>query len=111
MKSTTLPLLLLLVLLNSCKKEEDPIPECIQSAITTFSSNSCEHGASVQQYTFQGKSVYTFDMGFCGGDLPTFVKDANCNDLGFLGGLGGNTQINGQAFSTATYVRTIWSRP
>lgn len=110
MKSTVLSLLFSLLLLNSCKKDEQPIPECIQSEITRFSNNSCEKDAKVAQYTFQGKTVYSFFMGHCGGDLPTFIKDAHCNDLGFLGGFGGNTKINGQEFSSATYVRTIWSR-
>lgn len=113
MKLTAFPLLLLtlIVLLNGCKKEEEAIPDCIQTAITSFSTNSCETGARVEQYHFQGKTVYTFFMGFCGGDLPTFVKDENCNTLGYLGGLEGNTRINGTEFSSAQHVRTLWSRP
>lgn len=109
MKTTALFFLLGLTLLISCKKEEEPIPNCIQEAITTFSNNSCEHGATVKQYTFQGKTVYSFYLGYCG-EVPTIIQDANCNNLGALGGYPGNTKINGEEFSNAKFVRTLWSR-
>lgn len=112
MKSTALALYLILSLLISCKKDKETTPECIQSRTIAFSNNgSCEHGANVKQYTFQGKSVFTFEMGNCGADLAVTVLDANCSTLGYLGGREGVTKINGEEFSSATYVRTIWSRP
>lgn len=112
MKSTVFALCLSLTLLISCKKDEEPIPECIQSRIATFSTNgSCEHGANVKQYSFLGKPVYTFDMGNCGADLAVTVLDANCITLGYLGGREGVTKINGEEFSSAIYSRTLWSRP
>jgi len=80
--------------------------------ITAFSNNSliCQHGANVQQYAFQGQTVFVFDMGICGADLTSDVVDSECNLLGRLGGFVGNTIINGEEFSNAKYIRTVWSR-
>lgn len=81
-----------------------------QTKIIAFDSNSCENGAKVDQYVFQGQTVFVFILGFCGADLPVEVVDRNCNHGGTLGGLGGNTKVNGEDFSNAKYVQTIWSR-
>jgi Domain of unknown function (DUF6970) len=80
--------------------------------ITAFSNNSliCEHGPNVTEYIFQGQTVFVFDMGYCGADLSSEVVDNNCNSIGFLGGFLGNTRINGEEFSNAKYIATIWSR-
>ena len=80
--------------------------------ITAFSNNSliCEHGANVKEYIFQGQTVFVFDIGYCGADLSSGVVDNNCNLIGTLGGFLGNTKINGEEFSYAKYVRTVWTR-
>jgi len=36
------------------------------------------------------------------------VYDTDCNNLSFLGGIQGNSEINGKDFSKATFVKTIW---
>ena len=54
--------------------------------------------------------VYVFDLGTCGADMTSEVLDENCNTLGFLGGIAGNTKINGDDFGNAKYKSTIWSR-
>jgi hypothetical protein len=113
MKQTALILIFCSFLFGSCTKERKSItPACIESKIETFSivGNSCETGASVKEYNFQGKLVYVFSMGFCGGDLSAAVLDADCNSLGGLGGYLGNTRINGVEFSIAVYKRTVWER-
>jgi len=111
MKPYIFPLLFGLLFLASCHKEK-PVPECIQSMIIAFSNNSliCEGGANVRQYTFQEQTVFVFDMGSCGADLTSDVVDSDCNLLGRLGGFLGNTIINGETFSNAQYIRTVWSR-
>jgi len=96
-------------LFSGCKKT-DTVPECLQSEIEEFTNYSCENGASVNEYKFQGELVYVFNYGFCGADLPGGVIDRNCNPIGSLGGFTGNTQVRGDDFSTAIYIRTIWSR-
>jgi hypothetical protein len=40
--------------------------------------------------------------------MTSEVYDSNCNSLGFLGGIAGNAKINGEEFSNATLVKTIW---
>ena len=113
MKQTAFVLILYFLLFASCTKEsKSSTPDCIETKIQTFSivGNSCETGASVKEYTFQGKLTYVFTMGFCGSDLGSEVLDADCNSLGVLGSYNGNTKINGVEFSTAVYKRTIWER-
>ena len=65
-------------------------------------------GANVKQYEFQAKRVYVFDPGSCGADMTSEVFDENCNSIGFLGGITGNTKINGEDFNSAKYKSTIW---
>src|SRR5436190_23539429 len=110
MKSFHLLILSGLLFCWSCRKEGEPTPECIQSKISALADYSCEHGANVQEYLFQGNTVFVFSLGYCGADLPADVIDKNCNYMGFLGGFVGNTMINGEEFSDAKYVRTVWSR-
>jgi hypothetical protein len=113
MKFKVLILFCCVLLFISCKKESKQItPTCIESKIKDFSiiGNSCEVGAIVKEFNFQGKTVYVFDMGSCGGDLPIDVLDSDCISLGTLGGFSGNTKINGVEFSTAVYIKTIWQR-
>lgn len=83
-------------------------PECIQKKIENFKPETCEDGANVNEYAFQGKLVYTFEHGTCGSDMTTEVTDANCTTLGHLGGIAGNTTINGEDFGDAKFMRTIW---
>lgn len=83
--------------------------QCINSKITSFQNECCAQGASVEEYTFQQEQVFVFNMGSCGADLPAYVLTSNCDTLGFLGGIAGNTTINGENFSNATLVGTVWS--
>ena len=115
MKLTALFLGISLVFLSSCKKDRETNteipPECIRFEIIDFSHfGSCAACAKVNEYTFQCKPVYTLYKGECGADLTVAVLDANCNTLGYLGGRSQNTQINGEEFSKAKYIRTIWNK-
>ncbi|MBL7711831.1 MAG: hypothetical protein JNL13_05180 [Chitinophagaceae bacterium] len=86
-------------------------PECLKAKIAEFSQSplSCKTGASLKQYTFQGKTVYVFAPGNCGADMASSVVDEQCKNIGSLGGFTGNMKVNGEDFSSATYVKTIWS--
>lgn len=105
--------LLSLFILNSCskKKEEEKVqmPECIETRIKTIGDEECNNGYSVKEYIFQGKTVFVFIPGFCGMLQEAHVMDATCNSLGYLGSASG-TKINGEEFSNAVFVRTVWSR-
>ena len=91
-------------------KQSSSIPNCIQASIKTFSESPCEKGLKVNEYTFQGTAVFVFDQNACGNDMTSEVFDKNCKSLGFLGGFVGNVKINGEDFSNALLVRTVWER-
>ncbi len=96
----------------SCNKAEDNIslPLCIQVKINDFSVESCEVGANVKEYIFQGKTVFVFDPGTCGADMTSEVSDFECITLGYLGGITGNTHINEESFANAVFIQTIWKK-
>jgi hypothetical protein len=99
-----------ILIFTSCKKESRT-PACIDNKVNEFKNTvSCNTGTNVKQYEFQSKMVYVFDPGTCGADMASEVFDDNCNSLGFLGGIMGNTKINGEDFSKAKLTSTIWSR-
>jgi len=84
--------------------------DCLTAKIDELSKQSCEKGASVKEYKFMGKTVFVIDQGTCGADLTSEVLDSECKNLGYLGGITGNIQINGTDFSTAEFVKTIWEK-
>lgn len=99
--------------LVSCQKLEieKDTPKCIENLINDFDKEqTCESGVNVKKYTFQGKIVYVFNPGTCGADMTSEVIDFDCKSLGFLGGISGNTEINGEDFSNATFESTTWER-
>lgn len=101
---------LVLSLLMACKKESKT-PDCIDKKIEEFKFYiSCSIGSNVKEYQFQSKRVFVFDPGTCGADMTSEVIDENCNSLGYLGGIAGNTKINGEDFSNARLTRTLWTR-
>lgn len=95
--------------LVSCNKKPST-PECIKNKITQFGNVACPKGASVKEYKFEKEIVFVFDMGNCGADFFSDVYNSDCKLLGSLGGIIGNTKINGVEFSTAEFLRTVWKR-
>lgn len=90
---------------------EKGTPECIEKLINIFDTEqSCDNGVNVKKYTFQGKTVYVFDPGTCGADMTSEVIDFDCNSIGFLGGISGNIEINGENFSNAIFESTVWEK-
>lgn len=98
----------LFLLAFQCDKEHNEIPPCIDSKIAAFSTEACPSGATVKSYNFQSNTVYVFDFGPCGADMALPVLNNNCDTLGFLGGISGNTMINNQDFASAEFLQTIW---
>ncbi len=111
MKKTTVFGLLLAAMMYSCKERDadDEIPPCIRTLVNEFEASEmrCDD-AHVRLYQFQGQKVYVFGPGSCGADRSAAVIDPNCNGLGTLGGITGNTKINGEDFSSAKLLREIW---
>jgi hypothetical protein len=101
---------LVFTLFSSCKKQSED-PACIVNKVDEFKFTiSCNVGGNVKEYEFQSKPVFVFDPGTCGADMTSEVLDENCNSLGFLGGIAGNTKINGEDFNNAKLKRTVWSK-
>ncbi len=104
-----------LLFLYSCNRrvhstDEPKVPACITKKIEVFSKESCAKGPNVKEYTFQGKSVFVFSPDNCGADMTSEVVDKDCTSLGYLGGFTGNFKINGEDFSHAALVKTIWEK-
>ena len=98
----------LAIALVSCEKYCH-VSDCIDSKVDDFITSVQYENASVKEYSFQGKLVYVFDSGSAIVDGAAEVYDADCNLLGYLGGLIGNNKINGVEFhSTAKYKKTLW---
>lgn len=111
MKQLILAAALVFTIANHGCKKDLCIPSCIQSKIDIEKNNPSWPVSQVDEYTFQGKPVYLFNDGSWIADGGTTVYDANCNQLCFLGGIGGLTTCNGVKFAdSATFKRTIWKR-
>ncbi len=93
----------------SCGSRLQGGPACLPAALDAFQTWCCASSAHVDEYQFQGQPVYLFEPGTCGADMPTYVLDAQCDTLGFLGGFAGFTQIQGLDFaSNSSFQGTIW---
>ena len=106
-------LIFIIVISSSCDRLEieKGTPKCVRSMIKDFSKEqSCNKGVSVKEYTFQNRTVYVFDPGTCGADQVASVIDADCNELGVLGGFLGNTKISGEEFSNAIFQNVVWEK-
>ena len=104
-------LIVTILAILGCDKPDNEmvIPECVKEMITDFKNyEACDSGANVNEYIFQEKTVYVFNPGACGMDLASPVINSACTSLGFLGGFIGNTKINGEEFSNAIFIKTIW---
>ena len=98
MKNSTFVFILLVVVWTfaACKKA-DHAP-CIEERIDIFSLEACESDATVKQYTFQNETVYALHLGNCIADGSDEILNADCSTIGFVGGFGGATDINGVNF-------------
>jgi len=113
MRNIAILFVFVIIALTSCNKLdiEAGTSTCVVEKIKSFNKSSICDNADVTEYIFQGKTVYVFNPGnTCGADMTSDVIDSDCNRLGFLGGESGITKINGEEFSHATFVKTIWKK-
>lgn len=94
----------------ACTTQKPGIPTCLEAEIREYNLSATCSNAKVDEYTFQGKTVYAFAPGTCGADMTTEVMSSDCATLGHLGGIAGNTKINNEEFSTAKFVKTVWKK-
>lgn len=113
MKSLFFLLFIAVLGFSSCKKRPVPaeVPACLNDRIHAFDSTyNCDQ-SKVDQYIFQNETVYLFDPGVCGwADMTSEVVSQDCRTLGYLGGIAGLRNINGEDFSHATYVKNVWHK-
>ncbi len=111
MKKLSIVLLIASIIISCNKLDiENGTPKCVELKIKDLNKFSTCNDAKVDEYTFQGNTVYTLDPGNCGADMATEVINSDCISLGYLGGIDGNSKINGEEFSTATFIKTIWEK-
>jgi len=113
---TTLLIVLMMVFnvgSQSCNKQkhQGDYPSCMEKLIKEFDNNqTCDKDVRVDKYIFQEKTVFVFEPGSCGADMTSAVYSNECKLLGHLGGIAGNTEINGESFSNAKLVATVWRK-
>jgi len=112
MKKLLFILFMAIITLTSCDSIDiaKGTPRCVVEKINNSNYMSTCSNANVKEYTFQEKTVFVFDPGNCGADMTSEVIDSDCNTLGYLGGIIGNTKINEEEFSNAIYIKTIWEK-
>ena len=87
------------------------LSNCLKDKIETFSKEqTCQNDVNIKAYTFQGDTVLVFNPGNCGADMASEVLNFNCERLGLLGGITGNTIISDEDFSNAVLQETIWEK-
>lgn len=112
MKKIITSFLIAVSVFSSCQKLEiaDGTPQCIKNDIKSFEKSASCSDAHVDEFEFQSETVYVFSSGTCGADMSARVFDSKCNFKGQLGGIAGNTKIDGQDFSTAKFIKTVWKK-
>ena len=108
-------LVLLLVVaaaLLSCEKSqpEKNVPVAINRLVFEFRTDTviCQSGAFVEEYLFQEKYVYLFNMGYCIADGSSPIYNTDGKKIGLIGGWSG-WNVNGIPFyANATLTRKVW---
>ena len=110
MKHFLFSFVLLALMSSSCKETQVP-EDCIDNTILNFQQEAyCSTGSSVKDYLFQGETVFVLEEGNCGADFQHAVLNRNCEIIGCLGGITGNSEINGENFGNAQFVATLWTQ-
>lgn len=97
----------IIIAIYGCEKTEkqDGIPECITDKIKNLDESGNYRFTKVNEFVFQNKTVYVL----VAGNLDEVI-DCDCNNIGLLGGFAGNMEVNGEDFSNAVFVRTVWEK-
>ncbi|MBK7818725.1 MAG: hypothetical protein IPJ60_15160 [Sphingobacteriaceae bacterium] len=107
MKANILIASLSILLLSSCgKSKQDP---CFDSKKEEFKKTCCSNSANIEEYTFQGKTVYVYEPGNCGADMTSEVRMKNVKPWDTLVALPGITRSTVKIFANAKFVKTVWS--
>ncbi|HMG14503.1 MAG TPA: hypothetical protein VK590_03585 [Saprospiraceae bacterium] len=115
LKKLSVPILVVLFSLFhlNCKKEECAAnPDCLYEKIEEIVLLNYAGKASITEYSFQNQNVFYIDPGENGGSDQAYdVINSNCDKIGQLKGIAGNTIINGEDFfKNAKLTKVIWER-
>jgi hypothetical protein len=101
-------IIILPVFFTSCEKNQtDDIPECISDLVEGYSFCATS-GRTIDQYSFQGQTVYVYTPSTQGNDIASAVYNENCENIGILGGIAGINIINNELFfGNAIFQKTI----
>jgi hypothetical protein len=87
-----------LVAFSACEDNDPPIstealPACIDQKVEEYKANSAcaMDSARVTRYNSQIGFVYLFSYDYCCCDYTSPILDSDCNEVCFLGGIGGNS--------------------
>jgi hypothetical protein len=116
MKKLFLLIFVSLTAVLSCQKDKIVIasntPNCIRQQIEQIVADPNATTGAVDEYSFQGKTVYTFEPdNKVIADGSTRVVDTDCKTLCSVGGFGGPSinLCNGENFyQKAVLIRNIW---
>ncbi len=110
MNKNLIVILVLITIISSCTRLEieKETPKCVKDEIVRFDKEQKCNDIRVDEYIFQGNTVYVFVIGSsCGADMQSNVIDTACTSLGALGGLAGIVEINGENFNNAVFTKTV----
>jgi hypothetical protein len=113
MKSIILSLAFASLLFTNCSKSEfsDSIPDCIKSSIEANKNKDDWNIKRVDEYQYQGNTVYIFEADQIYPDMQTPVIKSDCTTLCTLGGIAGITMCNGDRFyDKAKLIRSVWQK-
>lgn len=98
-----------LSLASSCEKDGSKgLPDCLRTKLT-LGGNECV--TKVEEYQFQGRTVYREVVGGHCADFPTTVVDAKCEVVCSCCGISGVPEGPTEEFAQqATFVRVVWER-
>ena len=104
--------LVTLSVVSSCTRIEieNGTPKCVKVKIIEFNKTTTCADSKVDEYIFQNRVIFVFSPGTCGADMQSSVIDSDCILLGDLGGFVGNSDINGESFENAVFVKNIWKK-
>jgi len=99
-----------LVIFLSCGKYDlSNTPHCLVNSIDFINTYIGRCPAFIIEYEFQNNIVYYVDPGSCSEDEQFPILNTNCDTLGYLAGIAGNSIINGDDFYIkAKKLRTVW---
>ena len=106
------------VIFSSCQDDDqicgssiEHLSDCLKSEVRKIEELNNDGLAYIREYEFQNETVYYIKPGFNGHDQFEEVLNENCELIGKVGGVFGNTIIRGDEFwENAILKDVVWRR-